>query len=150
MEGVYLLFLLLHYDKARRRWPPAPRTRSVRTRAKLLYIYIYICVCIHICVYICIYIYIYVYIYIYTHVIICICMCMYVCMCMCVCIYIYIYIICAQQGGRKVLTPFVAGVGLWALCKPVQDSDSEFSVRRLTLVCRFWVSPEQKQQQKEC
>ena len=28
-------------------------------------------------------------------------------------------------------------------CKPVQNSDSECSVRRLTLVCR-WVSPEEK------
>ena len=35
---------------------------------------------------------------------------------------------------------------LVALCKLAQNSDSEFSVRRLTLVCRGWVSPDKKRE----
>ena len=54
------------------------------------------------------------------------------------CIYIYIYIRC------RLPLKWCAGVGLRALCRPVQNSDSELSFCRLTLVCRCWVSPGRK------
>ena len=84
--------------------------------------------------YLCIYIYMYVYIYIYI----------YIYLSLSLSIYIYIYIHMSRLprlGG--------AAVRKTNLCRPVQNSDSEFSVRRLTLVCRCWVSPETKKHAPE-
>ena len=79
---------------------------------------------------------------------------MYVCICICIHVYIYIYIL--HTPARRSCTDFQLcdfAIRIGALrtvlygyeygheCKPAQNSDSEFSVRRLTLVCRCWVFP---------
>ena len=58
-----------------------------------------------------------------------------------------------KQQRRRVERRAIRGAGRllvvccsWplALGKPVQNYDSDLSVRRLTLVCRCWVPPEKK------